>query len=65
MVTRSEHGVPQGGPVSPVLANVYLHYVLDQWFERRFKRQCRRWAELTRFADDCAPRTQKVVAMNA
>jgi group II intron reverse transcriptase/maturase len=52
VVTRSEDGVPQGGPVSPMLSNVYLHYVLDQWFERRFQRQCRRWAQLTRFADD-------------
>jgi len=52
VVTRAEDGVPQGGPVSPVLSNIYLHYVLDQWFVRRFKRQCRGWAELTRFADD-------------
>jgi len=52
VVTRSEDGVPQGGPVSPVLSNIYLHYVLDQWFERRFKRQCRGWAGLTRYADD-------------
>ena len=65
VVTRTPDGVPQGGPVSPVLSNIYLHYVLDQWFERRFKRQCRGWAGLTRYADDCAPRTQKVVAMNA
>jgi len=35
-----------------VLANVYLHYVLDLWFERRFKKNCRKWAELTRYADD-------------
>jgi RNA-directed DNA polymerase len=52
IVTRTEDGVPQGGPVSPVLANVYLHYVLDLWFERRFKKTCRAFAELTRFADD-------------
>src|SRR5215207_3837466 len=52
VVTSSEDGVPQGGPVSPVLANVYLHYVLDLWFERRFKKSCRRWTELTRYADD-------------
>src|ERR687883_1568662 len=52
VVTLSEDGVPQGGPVSPVLANVYLHYVLDLWFERRFRKTCRGFAELTRFADD-------------
>jgi len=52
IVTRTEDGVPQGGPVSPVLANLYLHYVLDLWFERRFKKTCRSFAELTRFADD-------------
>lgn len=45
-------GVPPGGPVSPVLANLYLHYVLDLWFERRFKKTCRGAAVLTRFADD-------------
>ncbi len=48
----STTGVPQGGSVSPVLSNVYLHYVLDLWFERRFKKTCRGFAELTRFADD-------------
>ena len=52
VVIATENGVPQGGPVSPVLANIYLHYVLDQWFERRFKRSCRGAAELTRYADD-------------
>ena len=50
-VTRVVDGVPQGGPVSPVLSNIYLHYVLDLWFERRFKKTCRGFAELTRFAD--------------
>jgi len=52
VVTRAEDGTPQGGPASPVLANVYLHYVLDLWFEKRFKKSCRRWAELTRYCDD-------------
>jgi RNA-directed DNA polymerase len=52
VVTLSAEGVPQGGPVSPVLSNIYLHYVLDLWFERRFKKTCRGYAELTRFADD-------------
>jgi len=52
VVTHMNEGVPQGGPVSPVLSNIYLHYVLDLWFERRFRRTCRGYAELTRFADD-------------
>jgi RNA-directed DNA polymerase len=52
VVVLSEDGVPQGGPVSPVLSNIYLHYVLDLWFERRFQKTCRGYAELTRFADD-------------
>ena len=33
-------GTPQGGIVSPILANVYLHYALDLWFEKRVKRAC-------------------------
>ena len=52
VVTHMNEGVPQGGPVSPVLSNIYLHYVLDLWFERRFRKTCRGYAELTRFADD-------------
>jgi len=52
VVTFNEDGVPRGGPVSPVLANVYLHYVLDLWFERRFKKSCRRWTKLTSYCDD-------------
>jgi RNA-directed DNA polymerase len=52
VVTQMNEGVPQGGPVSPVLSNVYLHYVLDLWFERRFRKACQGYAELTRFADD-------------
>jgi group II intron reverse transcriptase/maturase len=51
-VVRREDGVPQGGPVSPILANVYLHYVLDLWFERKVKPHCRGEAHLVRFADD-------------
>jgi RNA-directed DNA polymerase len=48
----SEAGTPQGGLVSPVLANIYLHYVLDMWFEKRFARHCRGRAYLVRYADD-------------
>ena len=51
-VTASEEGTPQGGLASPVLANIYLHYVLDMWFEKRFARQCRGKAFLVRYCDD-------------
>jgi retron-type reverse transcriptase len=50
-VVRPEKGTPQGGPLSPVLANIYLHYVLDLWFERAFKQTCYGKAFLIRFAD--------------
>jgi len=47
-----ESGTPQGGSVSPVLANVYLHYVLDLWFERRVRKGQRGQSRLFGFADD-------------
>jgi RNA-directed DNA polymerase len=49
---RRDDGVPQGGPISPILANVYLHYALDLWFARKFKRNCQGQAHMVRFADD-------------
>lgn len=45
-------GTPQGGVVSAVLANIYLHYALDLWFERVVKPRCRGDAMMIRFADD-------------
>jgi group II intron reverse transcriptase/maturase len=45
-------GTPQGGIVSPILANVYLHYVLDLWFHQVVKKHCRGEACLIRYADD-------------
>lgn len=52
VVKACEEGTPQGGLVSPVLANIYLHYVLDLWFEKRFARSCPGKAYLVRYADD-------------
>ncbi len=51
-VTYPETGTPQGGVISPLLANVYLHYVLDEWFEREVKPRLRGKAYLIRYADD-------------
>lgn len=45
-------GTPQGGIVSPILANVYLHYALDLWFEKVIKKRCQGEACLLRYADD-------------
>jgi RNA-directed DNA polymerase len=52
VVIRSAEGTPQGGPISCVLANIYLHYALDLWFERKFKPRCRGETYLVRFVDD-------------
>ena len=49
---ESDRGTPQGGLISPVLANVYLHYVLDLWFEKAVKPKLRGEAYYVRYADD-------------
>jgi RNA-directed DNA polymerase len=51
-VLRPEGGTPQGGVISPILANVYLHYALDLWFEKVYQRSCKGGAFLHRYADD-------------
>ena len=48
----SETGTPQGGLISPVLANVYLHYVLDLWVELKLKKQLKGEVHYVRYADD-------------
>ena len=59
-VVHPDSGTPQGGSVSPVLANIYLHYALDLWFEKVVKPRCGD-ALLCRYADDwvCAFRYQE------
>ncbi|MDY7096441.1 MAG: group II intron reverse transcriptase/maturase [Acidobacteriota bacterium] len=51
-VLRPDTGTPQGGVISPLLANVYLHEVIDTWFEREVKPRMRGQCFLMRFADD-------------
>ena len=49
---QTDKGTPQGGVLSPLLANIYLHYILDLWFEKRVKKQSKGFAQLVRYADD-------------
>jgi retron-type reverse transcriptase len=64
-----EQGTPQGGVISPLLANIYLHEVLDRWFEQDVKPRLKGRSFMVRYADDCAPRRRGgefyVVALNA
>ena len=52
LLVATEKGTPQGGNLSPTLSNIFLHYVLDLWFEKRLKRQVRGACFLVRYADD-------------
>ena len=48
----TEEGTPQGGLISPVLANIYLHYVLDLWIEKRVTKECTGYVKVVRYCDD-------------
>jgi RNA-directed DNA polymerase len=49
---KTEAGTPQGGVISPLLANLFLHHVLDVWFEQVAKPRLRGHCQLVRYADD-------------
>lgn len=49
---ETTEGTPQGGLISPILANLYLHVTLDNWFENEFKTLCKGEAYIVRYADD-------------
>lgn len=51
-IAATEQGTPQGGVISPLLANIYLHYSLDLWYTRVFSRTCGSRSRLIRYADD-------------
>ena len=51
-ITVSDEGTPQGGVISPLLANIYLHYALDLWFEKVYRKKCTGFARMIRYADD-------------
>ena len=52
LLVTTENGTPQGSIISPILANIFLHYVLDMWFEPIVKSHIKGFCELVRYADD-------------
>lgn len=64
LLVTSERGTPQGGILSPLLANIFLHYVLDVWYERSVKTHTRGYCDLVRYADDFVCLVQHKVEAN-
>jgi len=60
-VTHPATGTPQGGVISPVLANIYLHYVLDMWFQKLIQKQSKGQSVMMRYADDFVSAFQQKV----
>ncbi|WP_343054516.1 reverse transcriptase domain-containing protein [Desulfobacter latus] len=58
---HSESGTPQGGVISPVLSNIFLHNVLDDWFVKEVQPRMKGRSFIIRFADDCVPRRQTLL----
>lgn len=52
LLVETEKGTPQGSILSPILANIFLHYVLDEWFEKTVKAHVQGFCEMVRYADD-------------
>jgi len=52
-------GTPQGAGISPLLANIFLHYALDLWVRQWMRRAATGPMRLVRYADDCAPRRRE------
>ena len=50
--TNTDKGTPQGAVLSPILANIYLHYILDLWFVRVIRKECKGYVGMVRYADD-------------
>jgi retron-type reverse transcriptase len=64
VLTYPDKGTPQGGVVSPMLSNIFLHHVLDDWFVKDVKPRMKGRCFLVRFADDCAPRRRSSVTLH-
>jgi RNA-directed DNA polymerase len=59
LLRRTTEGSPQGGVISPCLSNVFLHHVLDEWFETEVKPRLQGESLLVRFADDAIKRVRQ------